>query len=92
MTNFIDIYDTENPPILYESPLIGDNIEKGILGGAKFLPIDAFMNEESFVISSKDHKTIKDIATSIKFLKAGPRKDIFFNTDRETQVIVYYFT
>lgn len=88
MLDFIDIYDTENPPILYESPLIGDNIEKGILGGAKFLPIDAFMNEESFVISSKDHKTIKDIATSIKFLKAGPRKDIFFNTDNVKAAIV----
>ena len=88
LLDFIDIYDTENPPILYESPLIGDNIEKGILGGAKFLPIDAFMNEESFVISSKDHKTIKDIATSIKFLKAGPRKDIFFNTDNVKAAIV----
>lgn len=46
------------------------------------------MNEESFVISSKDHMTIKDIATSIKFLKAGPRKDIFFNTDNVKAAIV----
>jgi len=48
-------FDYDNPPYLYESPLIGDNSEKNILGGSKFMPIDSFMPDESFVIASKDH-------------------------------------
>ena len=67
--------------IMYESPLLGDNYRKSITEGSRFIPIDSFMKDEAFVIASKQHKTLKDIATSIKFLKAGPRKDIFFNPD-----------
>ena len=48
-------FDFENPPYLYESPLIGDNAQKTILGGSKFIPIDSFMPDDAFVIASKDH-------------------------------------
>jgi 6-phosphofructokinase 1 len=81
-------FDIYNPPVMYESPLVGDNAEKGIMGGSKFLPIDSFMPDDAFVIASKDHSSIKDIATSIKFLKGGPRKDIFFNPDDVKVAIV----
>lgn len=81
-------FDMYNPPSMYESPLVGDNAEKGILGGSKFMPLDSFMPDDAFVISSKQHNTIKDIATSIKFLKGGPRKDIFFNPDEVKAAIV----
>ena len=46
------------------------------------------MADDAFVISSRDHKTIKDIATSLKFLKGGPRKEIFFDTDEVKAAIV----
>jgi 6-phosphofructokinase 1 len=46
------------------------------------------MPDDAFVIASKDHMTIKDIATSVKFIKAGPRKDIFFNPDEVKVAIV----
>ena len=46
------------------------------------------MPDDAFVIASKDHMTIKDIATSIKFIKGGPRKDIFFNPDEVKVAIV----
>ena len=82
------IYDIYNPPVMYESPLLGDNAQKGILGGTKFIPLDSFMPDDAFVIASKDHQTIKDIATSIKFIKGGPRKDIFFNPDEVKAAIV----
>jgi len=81
-------YDINNPPYLYESPLIGDNAEKNILGGSKFMPVDSFMPDDSFVIASKDHKSMKDIVTSIKFLKGGARKDLFFNPDDVKVAIV----
>jgi 6-phosphofructokinase 1 len=81
-------YDEDDPFSFYESPLLGDNVEKGILGGSKFLPIDSFMIEDAFVVSARDHRTIKDVASSIKFLKAGPRKDIFFNPDSVKAAIV----
>lgn len=81
-------YDDDDPFCFYESPLLGENVEKGILGGSKFLPIDSFMIEDAFVVAAKDHRTIKDVATSLKFIKAGPRKDIFFNTDQVKAAIV----
>ena len=81
-------FDFDNPPVMYESPLLGDNYEKGILGGSKFIPVDSFMADDAFVIASKDHKTLKDVATSIKFIKGGPRKDIFFNPDEVKVAIV----
>jgi 6-phosphofructokinase 1 len=81
-------FDLDNPPVMYESPLLGDNFQKGILGGTKFIPVESFMPEDAFVIASKDHQTLKDVATSIKFLKAGPRKDIFFNPDEVRAAIV----
>ncbi len=46
------------------------------------MPLNSFIPEDAFVIAAKDHKNIKDIITSIKFLKAGPRKDIFFNPSK----------
>lgn len=84
----VGTYDIYNPPVMYESPLLGDNAQKGILGGTGFIPLDSFMPDDAFVIASKDHKTIKDIATSIKFIKGGPRKDIFFNPDEVKVAIV----
>ena len=52
------------------------------------MPIDSFMIDDAFVVASQYHKTIKDVATSIKFLKAGPRQDIFFNPDEVKAAIV----
>jgi hypothetical protein len=48
-------YDIYNPPVMYESPLLGDNAQKGILGGTKFIPLESFMPDDAFVIASKDH-------------------------------------
>lgn len=73
---------------MYESPLMGDNATKAILGGSKFIPIDSFMPDDAFVIYGKEHKTIREVATSVKFLKGGPRKDIFFNPDEVKVAIV----
>ena len=73
---------------MYESPLIGDNHSKAIQDGSRFIPLESFLPDEAFVIAAKQHKTIKDIVTSIKFLKAGPRKDIFFNPDKVKACVV----
>jgi 6-phosphofructokinase 1 len=66
---------------MFESPLIGDNYAKSITEGSRFIPIDSFLSDRAFVVASKQSQTLKDIAVSSKFLKAGPRKDIFFDTD-----------
>lgn len=78
----------DDDPGYYESPLLGDNSVKQITGGTKFLPDDSFMEQDAFVIASKDHRTIKEIATSIKFLKSGPYKNIHFNVDEVRAAIV----
>lgn len=89
-THLLDIveFSYDEPPVMYESPLMGDNAQKAILGGSKFIPVESFMPDDAFVIAGKSHKTIRDVATSVKFLKAGPRKDIFFNPDEVKVAIV----
>ena len=52
------------------------------------MPLNSFIPEDAFVIAAKDNKNIKDMLTSIKFLKAGPRKDIFFNPSKVKCAIV----
>ena len=88
LSEMVDYDSDEEHHTFYESPLLGDNFQKNISKGSHFIPIDAFMQDDSFVIQSKQQKTLKDIATSIKFLKAGPRKDIFFNPDEVKAAIV----
>ena len=87
LADFIDLDFGENI-VFYENPLIGDNDIKSIHEGARYMPLDSFLPDEAFVIASKQHLTLKDIATSNKFLKAGPRKDIFFNPSEVKACIV----
>ena len=37
------------------------------------------MNDDAFIIASKDHANMKDVIHSLKFIKAGPREYVFFN-------------
>lgn len=73
---------------LYESPLIGDNYEKSIKTGSKFIPIDSFLPDKAFVVSRRNNRTLADLAQSTKLLKSGPRKDIYFNPDETEAMIV----
>lgn len=72
----------------FESPLIGDNYEKSIKEGSRFMPADAFMPENGFVMTRKNNTTLKDLAYSSKLLKAGPRKEIYFNPPEVEALIV----
>jgi 6-phosphofructokinase 1 len=71
-----------------QSPLIGDNIKRSIFGGGGYLPKESFMNDEAFIIASKDHANMKEIVQSLKFLKAGPREFVYFNPKEVKAAIV----
>lgn len=81
-------FQFEDDVVMYESPLLGDNSVKRITDGSRFIPLESFMPDDAFVIASKSHLNLKDVATSMKFLKAGPRKDIFFHPDEVKACIV----
>ncbi|CDW89434.1 6-phosphofructokinase 3-like [Stylonychia lemnae] len=70
------------------SPLIGDNLKRSIFGGGGFLPKDAFMQDDSFVIAQKDHSTMREVVQSLKFTKGGPREHVFFNPKTVKAAIV----
>lgn len=52
------------------------------------MPSESFVPDGAFVVAAREHKTIKDIATSLKFIKAGPRKAIFFDPTTVKAAIV----
>ena len=72
----------------FQSPLMGENIAKTIFGGSGALPEDTFLKDDLFVTADKEYTTYKDITQSIKFVKAGPRKELFCNPCKTKVAIV----
>ena len=72
----------------FQSPLMGDNISKSIFGGSGALPEDTFLTDDLFVTADKEYTNYKDITQSIKFVKAGPRKDLFCDPAKTKAAIV----
>jgi len=70
------------------NPMRGDNLHKTIFDGSKFLPADAFVDANCFVTVEQQYQTYNDIRRSIKFLTAGPRENIFFDTNKVKAVII----
>lgn len=73
---------------MFVNPLLGDNLQKNIFGGAGFLPADSFAKPNSFVPALVQYKTYNDVRRSIKFLQAGPRQNIFFDPRKVKAVII----
>lgn len=66
----------------YQSPLLGDIAQRDNLGlndDRGFLPDQAFTDNNKFVIAGQSYGSIQDIAKELKFLRAGPRKEIIFD-------------
>ena len=58
---------------LLKSPLLGDGGSRDyVLGGGGFLPEDSFVRDTQFILYGKSFEDLKDVAYSLKFLKAGP--------------------
>ena len=73
---------------LFRSPLLGDNIQKSIFGGSGYLPQDSFIQNECFVTSGSEYSTYLDVAHAAKFVKAGPRAEIFCDPKKTKAAIV----
>ena len=72
----------------FQSPLLGDNLTKSIFGGSGALPADTFMKDNLFVTVDKEYTNYKDITQSIKFVKAGPRMNLFCDPAKTKAAIV----
>jgi len=46
------------------------------------------MQDDAFVIALKDHKTMKEIVHSLKFLKSGAREYVYFDPKKVRAAIV----
>ncbi|CAI2363346.1 unnamed protein product [Moneuplotes crassus] len=75
---------------VYTSPLLGDASQRDIAGKGTtgFLPDEAFSSVKKFVLSGKSYQCYEDIARELKFLRAGPRKQIFWNPKEVKAAIV----
>ena len=80
--------DCEGAWNYFVSPLMGDNVTKSIFGGAGALSEDTFMTNNYFVTADKEYTSYKDITQSIKFVKAGPRKELFLDPSKSKVCIV----
>lgn len=76
---------------VFISPLYGDISKRDALSGGfrgGFLPDEAFSSCNKIVLANKSYTTYKDIARGLKFLRAGPRKEICFNPSEVKAAIV----
>lgn len=73
------------------SPLLGDLSKRDILGenkNAGFIPEKSFSSAKKFIVTGKAYSSIEDIHNSLKFLRAGPRKELFFDPKEVKAAIV----
>jgi 6-phosphofructokinase 1 len=81
------ILDVTDFPLIV-SPLIGDSKYRSVFGGEGFLPVEAFVKPDSYVLG-KASLGADDIIEDIpKYLRAGPRKHLFFRPDEVRACIV----
>ena len=67
---------------------MGDNVSKDIFGGSGALPENNFLNDSLFVTAEKEYNSYQDITQSLKFIKAGPRKELFCDPSKTKVAIV----
>lgn len=77
---------TEFPQIV--TPLIGDSKYRSVYGGEGFLPEESFINENSFCLSKASFGPKFPISMAKKYLRAGPRKFIYFKPEEVRACIV----
>lgn len=75
---------------IFQSPLLGDISVRDSLGVGRrgFLPEKAFSSAKKFVLAGQSYKSYDDMAKELKFLRAGPRKEIVFNPTEVKAAIV----
>lgn len=47
-----------------------------------------FIDPKRFVLADKDYKSVEEMVNGMKFVKAGPRKQIYFDPDEVCAAIV----
>ena len=74
----------------FPSPLLGDPSKRDIAGKGRtgFLPDEAFSSVKKFILSDKSYESYEGVAKVLKFLRAGPRKQIFFDPKQVKAAIV----
>ena len=70
------------------SPLIGDSRYRSVYGGEGFLPDEAFIETNSYVLSRAAISPKEPLENIVKYLRAGPRKHLFFEPTEVSACIV----
>jgi 6-phosphofructokinase 1 len=74
------------------NPMHGDPSKRDQIGGEEtgrgFLPDQAFSSVKKFVLFGKSYTSYQEIARELKFLRAGPRRQIFFKPEAVKAAIV----
>jgi len=74
---------------LYQSPLLGDGSNWDfITGRGGYLLEGGFSTNDEFIIAHKKFRDLSEVAMSLKFVKGGPRKEIFFRPEEVKAAIV----
>mmetsp|Transcript_54212 Transcript_54212/g.62348 ORF Transcript_54212/g.62348 Transcript_54212/m.62348 type:complete len:568 (-) Transcript_54212:123-1826(-) len=79
--------DVETFPDIH-SPLLGDSKFRTVFGGEGFLPEAAFIDTSSFVLSQTNFSMFDSIDEAKKFLRGGPRKNLYFDPKEVRACIV----
>lgn len=68
--------------------LLGNGRFRSVYGGEGFLPEESFIFLNSFVLSSSSYGPHRNIDRARRWLKAGPRKHLYFQADKVKAAII----
>jgi len=71
-----------------DSPLLGANIDKEMMGGSGFIARDSFLKTGSFVPHQTAYSSFDEVLENIRFMRAGPFEKIFIDPSRVKAAIV----
>ena len=67
--------------------MLGDHGDRKVEGGG-FMDESAFVDSSNFVISHVNYNSSINIQNSYSFLRAGPRRHLYFNTKKVRAAMV----
>ncbi len=80
----------EDEEVVYRSPLLFDkcDVKLTVESTPGFVSEESFVKEGTFVLGPKDYKSVMDIEKAPRYVRAGARKELFFNPKEARAAIV----
>eukprot|EP00357_Protocruzia_adherens_P006944 CAMPEP_0115007088 /NCGR_PEP_ID=MMETSP0216-20121206/20935_1 /TAXON_ID=223996 /ORGANISM="Protocruzia adherens, Strain Boccale" /LENGTH=514 /DNA_ID=CAMNT_0002373891 /DNA_START=76 /DNA_END=1616 /DNA_ORIENTATION=- len=80
---------TDDPSFeMITSPMLGSGKYRSVYGGDGYLAEHSFVSEKNFILGSSLFEVGESLSRAKKFLRAGPRRDLYFKPEEVCAAVV----